>query len=612
MVRSCYATLQRCTVEFHPNRSSFLSKDDDGDISNGTPHMQAIFAAHNRQEIACDEPTVHDSGCNDSPRDAPELIVTPGSMENLVSWSSVADAVYYQIFRTEGVYGCSQGKVLLATVSSNVLNYTDTGLMNGREYYYLVIPKGSDDACFGPASECKAASPIDGPAFQFTCQNALAVVNKKDSPMSTNHQCTLYAVSNFTGTISVSCDTSAMESVNCTVPSSIIFSAGDVHQNVPVTIDATSSTPVGQKPLTIVATDGTTERKADVSVVVVMPGGNLTAAYDPVIGTPRCVVSSSKCSSGDLLDGKGVDEVNSPNVLQRECNDGIWGQYHVHPSNDRIVVKAGRLDGTGSGLEITERSYATISATVWSTFATSCFADFYYTNNVSNPSWEYIGTQVTSKVRKPEVLQMEYEIPTGFEQAVRVNFRYNGSVGTCPSGGYRNYGDADDLVFTVKESNFYVECPNTLVVVNTADAPINNTKNCTLYTATSFSGTINFSCDASAITGVNCLSPSAVQIASGGQEMTISYVVESTASVVGGQEDRIQVFAESNGVSKKSSFPMIVVSDGGSQNATYDGLLGAPRCFAQGSECLSGGLLDGRGEVGPGKLRNEQPKAGFY
>lgn len=92
--------------------------------------MQAIYAAHNRQEIACDEPPVQDSGCNDSPRDAPQLTVTPGSMENFVSWTAVTDASYYQVFRTEGVYKCSQGKVLVATVSSDVLNYTDTGLVS--------------------------------------------------------------------------------------------------------------------------------------------------------------------------------------------------------------------------------------------------------------------------------------------------------------------------------------------------------------------------------------------------------------------------------------------------------------------------------------------------
>lgn len=471
--------------------------------------------------------------------------------------------------------------------------------MNGRSYYYIVIPKGSDDACFGPGSECLEAAPLDGPAFQFTCESNLAVLNKQTTPITTTHQCTVFSVSNFTGTISLSCDASAMEDVDCTVPSSVAFSSGDEYQDVPVTLDASLSTPIGQETLILIASDGSTERKSEVSVVVVTPGGNQTASYDPIIRTPRCVVSGSECSSGDLLDGKGVDEANAPNVLLRECNDGIWGEYHVHPSNDKIVVKAGKLDGSGSGLDLTERSYATVSATVWSTFATSCFADFYFTNNITNPTWEYIGTQVTSKVRELEVLQMDYELPVGLEQAVRVNFRYKGSAGTCPSGGYRNYGDVDDLVYTVKESAFYISCPDSLVVVDKGDAPVNITKNCTLHTASSFSGTISFSCDASAMTGTNCIAPSDVSIESGGQEMHVSYVVEATDSVVGGEEEQILVYAESSGTSKTSSFVMLVLSSGGSQKATYDPTLGAPRCFAEGSECVSGDLLDGRGDVGP-------------
>lgn len=471
--------------------------------------------------------------------------------------------------------------------------------MNGRNYYYIVIPKGSDDACFGPASECHEVAPLDGPAFQFTCQPELTILNKDGPVITSTHQCTLFAVSDYSGTISLSCDASKMDGVNCTVAASVTFSSGDEYQNVSVTLDASPSTPIGQETVTLFASDGAMELTAHFSLVIVTPGGNLTASYDPVIRAPRCVVSCGECSSGDLLDGKGVDEVNSPNALLKECNDGIWGEYHVHPSNDKIVIKAGRLDGTGSEIELTERSYATISATVWSTFATSCFADFYYTNNISSPTWEYIGTQVTSNVREPETLKMDYELPVGLEQAIRVHFRYKGSPGACPSGGFRNYGDVDDLVFVVKESQFYISCPDSLVVVEKDDAPVNNTKDCILYTASSFTGTISFSCDPSVMTGVNCAAPSDVDIESGGQEMIISYVVEATESVVAGEEESILVFAEAIGISKKSSFPMLVVSAGGIQKASFDGELGAPRCFAEGSECSSGSLLDGRGEVGP-------------
>jgi hypothetical protein len=41
--------------------------------------------------------------------------------------------------------------------------FTDTGLMNGREYYYIVIPKGPNESCFGPASPCNTVIPSEVP-----------------------------------------------------------------------------------------------------------------------------------------------------------------------------------------------------------------------------------------------------------------------------------------------------------------------------------------------------------------------------------------------------------------------------------------------------------------
>jgi hypothetical protein len=126
--------------------------DDDGDMTNGTPHMQAIFATHNRQGFACDKPKVQDSGCLNTPNEAPVVVlVVPGSMHVTVKWTAVDSATNYQIFCAESINKFSQEKVLVATVASDVLNHTDSGLINGRKYYYLVIAKGSDDACFGPA-----------------------------------------------------------------------------------------------------------------------------------------------------------------------------------------------------------------------------------------------------------------------------------------------------------------------------------------------------------------------------------------------------------------------------------------------------------------------------
>ena len=102
--------------------------------------MGAIYKAFNENEIACNTPAVKDSGCFGTPNTAPQVSVTPGNMQAVISWSQVSGASKYEVFRTEGVKQCGQGKVKLTTTT--LLSYKDTGLMNGREYYYIVIPKG--------------------------------------------------------------------------------------------------------------------------------------------------------------------------------------------------------------------------------------------------------------------------------------------------------------------------------------------------------------------------------------------------------------------------------------------------------------------------------------
>lgn len=78
--------------------------------------------------------------------------------------------------------------------------------------------------------------------------------------------------------------------------------------------------------------------------------------------------------------------------------------------------------------------------------------------------------------------------------------------------------------------------------------------------------------------------PQDVNIESGEQQGTISYIIEATADVIAGEEDVILAYAQSGSISKKSSIQMLVVSSGGIQKATYDVELGTPRCFAEGSE----------------------------
>ena len=141
---------------------SYTRTDDNGNLNDGTPHMRAIYNAFNEHEIACNTLTAQDSGCSGTPNVAPLVTVTPGNMQAVISWTAVSGASNYQVFRSEGdVKKCNQGKVKLTTTTS--LSFTDAGLMNGRDYYYIVIPKGPNDSCFGPSSSCMMVEPTETP-----------------------------------------------------------------------------------------------------------------------------------------------------------------------------------------------------------------------------------------------------------------------------------------------------------------------------------------------------------------------------------------------------------------------------------------------------------------
>jgi hypothetical protein len=138
---------------------NYLAADDDnGNINDGTPHMQAIFDSFNRHKIACNTPTVTTSGCAGSPTAAPVVTATVRDRIVDLSWTSVAGASTYRVLRTDGLHGCDMGKVQLADTPGN--SYTDVGLQDGRTYYYVVLPVGANDECFGSqASACTPATP---------------------------------------------------------------------------------------------------------------------------------------------------------------------------------------------------------------------------------------------------------------------------------------------------------------------------------------------------------------------------------------------------------------------------------------------------------------------
>jgi hypothetical protein len=139
--------------------------DDDGDLDNGTPHMTAIAAAFDRLEIGCTPgggnpgPPVQDSGCSPTPVTAPVVAAAATDQGAELSWTAVADAAQYKVYRTDGERACDFGKQLVAATSE--LSFSDSGLQNGRAYSYVVLPMGAGgDSCFGPASACATVGAV--------------------------------------------------------------------------------------------------------------------------------------------------------------------------------------------------------------------------------------------------------------------------------------------------------------------------------------------------------------------------------------------------------------------------------------------------------------------
>ena len=135
----------------------------------------------------------------------------------------------------------------------------------------------------------------------------------------------------------------------------------------------------------------------------------------------------------------GGAEPNQPNTINNSCADGTSGTFHSDESNDRLVV-------TSSGGALTHGTTATVTATVWAWNTGSADAlDLYYAANANSPTWVLIGTIVPS-AGGAQSISRTYTLPTGSLQAVRANFRYQGSASSCSTGAY---DDHDDLVFAV-------------------------------------------------------------------------------------------------------------------------------------------------------------------
>jgi hypothetical protein len=87
--------------------------------------------------------------------------VTPLGSAVRVSWGTVANATTYWVFRTDGIHGCEFGKERVAVTTAT--EFTDTGLLDGRTYFYTVEAVGATDSCRSAASACASVVPVAKP-----------------------------------------------------------------------------------------------------------------------------------------------------------------------------------------------------------------------------------------------------------------------------------------------------------------------------------------------------------------------------------------------------------------------------------------------------------------
>jgi hypothetical protein len=212
-----------------------------------------------------------------------------------------------------------------------------------------------------------------------------------------------------------------------------------------LTVSVGGTTAAGTYSFSAVGTSGATTHSASLSLTVTPAGGGpQTATYDATLRAPRCAAVGSSCDSGPSLllgrDGKGP-EPNQPNTIGSSCADGTSGSFHSDESTDRIKVQT--VDGTSLAAGKTVR----VDATVWAwTTPSADHLDLYYASNAASPSWTFIGT-LTPSAAGAQTLSATYTLPSGSLQAVRAQFRYQGSASACTSG---SYNDHDDLVFAVQ------------------------------------------------------------------------------------------------------------------------------------------------------------------
>jgi subtilisin family serine protease len=205
-------------------------------------------------------------------------------------------------------------------------------------------------------------------------------------------------------------------------------------------------------------------QSASSAPVSITTTNNSSAPYDPGLMVPLCSTNTGVCDSGPWLDGRGPlgPEPHQPSTINGTCADGTIGGYHSSPSNDRIRITT--LDGQPFAPGGTVR----IDATVWGYGD----LDLFSAADATHPIWSLLAT--FSNQFGAQTFSTTYTLPAGSLQAVRAQFRFEGTSSSACSQG--NLDDHDDIAFAVNgipagPQFFYTLPPCRVIDTRTAAGP---------------------------------------------------------------------------------------------------------------------------------------------
>jgi hypothetical protein len=366
-----------------------------------------------------------------------------------------------------------------------------------------------------------------------------------------------------------------------------------------LTLTASATATTGAATVTVTGTSGTLSHSTTIALTVNSSVGLQTAVYDSTLKAPKCVNAASGCDSGpSLLLGRdtlsGGSEPNQPNTIHSSCADGTSGTYHSDESNDRLVIAT--TDGSGLAAGKTVK----VSATVWAYSGfTSDHLDLYYAANASSPTWVLIAT-LTPTAAGAQTLSANYTLPSGTLQAVRAQFRYQGSASSCTTGAYN---DHDDLIFAVGAGTpgFTVSAAPSSVGV-TQGSTANSTITVTSQNGFNSATTLSVSGLPSGVTAGFAPNP-VTPPANSSATSTLTFTASATATT---GTSTVTVTGTSGTTTATANITLTVSSTGGAQTAVFDPTLKAPKCATAGSSCDSGAtLLLGRDTMSGGAEPNQ-------